>query len=213
MFKMTSPLGKILSKLLDLFLLQIYFLLTSIPVFTIGAGVTAMFSVCRRIQDEEQTAVTREYFTAFRASFAQATVAWLVIGLAAALLGISISYYYRLESMARLVPMSVAGLLLVIDTALFIYLFPLMAWFDNSLKQHFRNAAILAAHHWKITLLVALLYAFTFLLAIRIIPFLLLIAVSGCAFYANLLLRKVFVQYDSAVAEEPVCEFAEETDK
>lgn len=201
MFKTTSPFGKILSKLLDLFLLQIYFLITSVPVFTIGAGLTAMFSVCRRIQDEEQTAVTREYFTAFRASFGQATAAWLTIGCAGALLGISVGYYYSLEGTARLLPMGVACLLLVIDAALFIYLFPLMAWFGNSLKQHFRNAAVLAVYHWKTTLLVASLYAFTFLLVIRVIPFLSLIAISGCTFYANLLLRKVFAQHDSAAEE------------
>lgn len=213
MFKVASPLGKNLSKLLDLFLLQIYFLITSIPVFTIGAGLTAMFSVCRRIQNEDQTAVTREYFTAFKASFGQATVAWMAISCAGALLGISFSYYHRLETTARLFPMGLACLLLVVDAALFIYLFALMAWFDNSLKQHFRNAAVLAVYHWKTTLLVASLYAFTFLLVIRVIPFLSLIAISGCTFYASMLLRKVFAQHSNIAAEEPNCELAEYFDK
>lgn len=199
MFSTSSPLGKFLSKLLDLFLLQIYFLLTSIPVFTIGAGLTAMFTVCRRIQDEEHVSVTGQYFSAFKVSFRQSTAAWLLMGLSGALLVLSVRYYSQLESTWRVLPIGVACLLLVIDIALFIYFFPLTAWFDNSLKQHFRNAAVLAVYHWKTTLLTALLYAFVFLAAVRAVPFLLLISVSGCAFYANMLLRNVFVQHDAEV--------------
>lgn len=193
-----APLGKFLSKLLDLFLLQIFFLLTSIPVVTIGAGLTAMFTVCRKIQDEEQTSVAREYFSAFRSGFRQSTAAWLIVALAAALLANAIGYYYQLSSDMRLLPLVIAALLLVIDGGMFLYLFPLMAWFDNGLKQHFRNAATLAVYHWKTTLLVALLYAFVFLLVVPLVKPTALIALSGSALYGNMLLRKVFARYDSA---------------
>lgn len=193
-----APLGKFLSKLLDLFLLQIFFLLTSIPVVTIGAGLTAMFSVCRKIQDEEQTSVAREYFSVFRSGFRQSTAAWLIVALAAALLANAIGYYNQLSSDMRLLPLVIAALLLVIDGGMFLYLFPLMAWFDNGLKQHFRNAATLAVYHWKTTLLVALLYAFVFLLVVPLVKPTALIALSGSALYANMLLRKVFARYDSA---------------
>ena len=45
-----SPLGKILTKLLDLVVLQVLFVVTSIPVVTIGAGFSAMFAVCRKLR-------------------------------------------------------------------------------------------------------------------------------------------------------------------
>ncbi len=198
-----APLGKFLSKLLDLFVLQVLFLVTSIPVFTIGAGLTAVFSVCRRIQDEEQTSVTREYFSAFKSGFRKSTAAWLIVAVAAILLVNAIGYYNQLDSQTRLIPMGIACLLLAMDGGMFVYLFPLMAWFDNGLKQHFRNGATLALYHWKTTLLVVGLYAFVFLLVVPIVKPVALIGVSGSAFYANMLLRKVFARYDSGAATDP----------
>jgi len=195
-----SPLGKILTKLLDLLVLQLYFILTSIPVVTIGAGLTAMFSVCRKMHTDAVTSVTKTYFTEFRASFKKSTVAWLILGFAAALLAMSASYYYHMAGIFRLVPLVIACLGLVLAYIEFLYVFPLSAWFDNSLKAHFRNAPVLALLHFKTTLLTTLLYAFVFLLVVPLLPITALIAFSGSAFYASMLMGKVFAQYDPAAA-------------
>ena len=74
-----SPLGKILTKLLDLVILQLLFLVTSIPVFTIGAGLSAMFAVCRKLRQEDVVPVTKTYFREFKACFGKATAAWVIL--------------------------------------------------------------------------------------------------------------------------------------
>jgi len=199
-----SPLGKILTRLLELAVLQLYFVLTSIPVFTIGAGLTAMFSVCRKMQYDDFTSVTRVYFREFGASFGKSTAAWLILGSAGALLGISISYYYHLAGALRIVPLVIACLLLAIVYIEFLYVFPLLAWFDNSLSGHFKNAPVLAVLHLRSTLLITALYAFVFLLVVRVLPVTLLIAFSGSAFYATLLLGKVFASHDPEAAPPSV---------
>ncbi len=195
-----SPLGKILTKLLELAVLQLYFILTSIPVFTIGAGLTAMFSVCRKMQRDDFTSVTKVYFLEFKSSFGKSTAAWLILGAAGVLLGISISYYYHMAGALRIVPMVIACLLLVIVYIEFLYVFPLLAWFDNSLSGHFKNAPVLAVLHLKSTLLITALYAFVFLLMVPLLPVTLLITFSGSAFYATLLITKVFASYDPEAA-------------
>ena len=195
-----SPLGKILTKLLDLVVLQLYFVLTSIPVFTIGAGLTAMFSVCRKLQQDAVISVTKTYFVEFKASFGKSTLAWLVVAVAAALLGISVSYYYHAAGSFWILFLVLACLLLVLVFIEFLYVFPLIAWFDNSLSAHFKNAPLLAVFHLKTTLLVTALYAFVFLLVVRILPITLFIAFSGSAFYASLMFTKVFAVYDPAAA-------------
>lgn len=195
-----SPLGKILTKLLDLVVLQFYFILTSIPVVTIGAGLTAMFSVCRKLQRDSVTSVTKAYFSEFKACFGKSTRAWLIVAPAAALLGMSISYYYHASGFFWIFLLVIACLLLALVYIAFLYVFPLIAWFDNSLSAHFKNALVLAMLHLKTTLLATALYAFVFLLAVPVLPITLFIAFSGSAFYASLMFTKVFAKYDPEAA-------------
>lgn len=197
-----SPLGKVLTKLLDLVVLQLYFILTSIPVFTIGAGLTAMFSVCRKLQQDSATSITKLYFSEFKACFGKSTRAWVVVVPAASLLGISISYYYHTAGTFWILLLVIACLLLALVYIEFLYVFPLIAWFDNILSAHFKNALVLSILHLKTTLLVTALYAFVFLLAVPVLPITLFIAFSGCAFYASLMFTKVFAKYAPAVAPQ-----------
>lgn len=204
-----SPLGKILTKLLDLVVLQVLFVVTSIPVVTIGAGLSAMFAVCRKLRQEDVVPVTKTYFREFKACFGKATASWLILAPAAALLGISISYYYHAALALRIVPLVIAGVLLVLVWLAFVYVFPLIAWFDNGLRAHFRNAFVLSICHFWTTVVVTLLYAFVFLLAVPLLPIVLLIAFSGSAFYAGLCFEKVFAKYDPSAAP-PAPESGEE---
>lgn len=198
-----SVLGRILTRLLDLFILEVLFLLTSIPVITIGAGLTAMFSVCRKLQNESVSSVTKAYFAEFRESFWKSTGAWVVITVGAFLLGISINYFGRGSGLS-IVPLTVAWGLLVLVYIEFLYVFPLIAWFDNRLFSHFLNGPVLAIFQIKTTLLVTALYAFVIFLVVPILPITLLIAFSATVYYASLLFSRAFSKYNAATlpAEE-----------
>jgi len=198
-----STLGRILTGLLNLLILNILFLLTSIPVFTIGAGLSALFSTCRKMQEDMGIAVIRTYFRDFGACFRKATAAWLGIGLSAAALIFSFSYYYAQEGSLRYVFMALAGILLLLDALEFLYVFPLIGWYDNSLTEHLKNAPQLAVLHFPTTLLLTALYAAAFAVVIRVLPITFCIACSTVVYYADLLLRKVFVSHDPAAAESP----------
>ncbi len=54
-------------------------LVTSIPIITIGAALTAGHDAVRRTLSGEGTA-TRNYFKAFRSNFAKSTGYWLIFG-------------------------------------------------------------------------------------------------------------------------------------
>lgn len=196
-FHPDSLLGRVLTRLLDLFILEVLFLLTSIPVITIGAGITAMFSVCRKLQSESISSVTRAYFAEFRGSFWKSTGAWAVITVGAALLGISISYFRRGSGLS-IIPLTAAWGLLVLVYIEFLYVFPLIAWFDNRLFSHFLNGPVLAILQIKTTLLATALYAFVIFLVVPILPITLLIAFSATVYYASLLFSKAFSKYDAA---------------
>lgn len=71
-----SKFIQILSVLADTMILNILFLLCCVPVVTIGAATTALFSGCRAIVKEESC--FRAFFRSFRSDFLRSTAVWLI---------------------------------------------------------------------------------------------------------------------------------------
>lgn len=62
-----------LRNLTDAIWINILMVVTSIPIVTVGAAITAAHDANRRALQGEAGGVTRNYFTAFRANFAKST--------------------------------------------------------------------------------------------------------------------------------------------
>lgn len=145
LFSMDSPLMRFLTKIADLMVLNILFCVTSIPLFTVGASWTALYSVTLKMVRDEEGPVFRSYFQSFRQNFRQATLLWLGVLAVLTLLVLDIR---ALNDMAG---GTVPGLLRVGVEILAIlgimvlqYLFPSLARFEASLADTLKNACILA---------------------------------------------------------------------
>ena len=79
-----SKFMKTLEHVADTMLLNILFLIFCLPVFTIGAALCGLFSGCRALS--EDTTPFRCFFKGLRTSFKRATLAWLILLPALALL-------------------------------------------------------------------------------------------------------------------------------
>ena len=77
-----SPLISVLDTLGSLFTLNLLFLLFSLPVVTIGASVTAMYTVTLRMIDKREGKVFAGFWGAFKKNFKKATIIWMLILLA-----------------------------------------------------------------------------------------------------------------------------------
>ena len=58
--------------------MNIYFVLTSIPIVTIGASFTALYTVTNKMVNDDEGPVKDEYFKAFKSNFKQSTIIWLI---------------------------------------------------------------------------------------------------------------------------------------
>lgn len=194
-----APVMRFLSRVFDLALLQILFLLTSIPVFTVGAGLTAVFSVCRKLRQDSVTSVIRTYFADFKDNFKSGTAAWLIMLACISLLLWDIRYYQIRSDSALTIPLVIAYVLLVGVFVEFLYVFPLMAWFDNKLSAHFRNAPMLALRHILPTVLAGVLYGILYYIVIFpvFLPLTFFLGVSGAAYLATMILSTVFQKHGS----------------
>ena len=79
LFNFDSPLMQFLTKVADLIILNLLFLVTSVPVITIGASATALHYVALRMIHGQEGPITRDYFRSFRTNFRQATAIWLLL--------------------------------------------------------------------------------------------------------------------------------------
>ena len=146
MFSMFSPDSKfmqVLSRVTDLILLNILFLITCLPVFTIGAAASAMYTLCFRMMREEEGGIVKPYFRAFRENFKQGTAIWLILLLAVLPALFYFDRVFQMESMVRY-----AGLFFLLIAAAGLltmgYVFPWISQFENKTGQALQNALILS---------------------------------------------------------------------
>ena len=65
-FSLDSKFMQAMSRVADLIILNVIYLVTCLPVITIGAAGTAMYTVCFRLGTDREGSLVKGYFRAFR---------------------------------------------------------------------------------------------------------------------------------------------------
>ena len=81
MIKLFDPENKFwqfLNKVTDAALMSLLWLLTSLPLVTIGASTAAFYSYTLKQVSNQEGSLVKSYFSAFRAHFKRATLLWLL---------------------------------------------------------------------------------------------------------------------------------------
>ena len=203
LFRMDSPLMRFLTKIADLMVLNILFCVTSIPLITIGASWTALYSVTLKMVRDEEGSVSRSYFRSFRQNFRQATLLWLGVLVVLALLVLDIRV---LNGMAGgtapgLLRVGVE-ILALLGIMVLQYLFPSLARFEASLADTLKNACMMVLAHLPKTALmtaaavgavwITLINNTTIAIGLMVWP---LIGFALMAFGNSGILRKIFDNY------------------
>lgn len=202
LFSINSPLWEISDKLLRLLWLSILWIICSLPVITIGASTTALYSVTLKYVREEEGYLTSSFLRSFRENFRQSSLVW---GLSMALgifLFADFVVYYRGGSASTVSLTLFTVFMGVFVTFIFanIYVYPLLAYFDNTIRHTLFNSLVMAVCH-----LPASIAMLTFSLAILtagllFFPPLLFAAPGVTAYFNSRLLRNIFDRYKTIPA-------------
>ena len=141
-----------LSDAVDAIWINILMLVTSIPIITIGAALTAGHDAVRRTLSGEGTA-TRNYFKAFRSNFAKSTGYWLIFGTTGTLCVYS---WIVLQITPLLIIKFALTILWLIG---FEWVFALQARFENTVAGTLKNAFIFGISHIAMTVALVLVDA------------------------------------------------------
>ena len=122
MFSIDGKLWGFLSKMADLILVNIFFLIFCIPVVTIGASKAALFDVSRRIRRDEESSIFKNFFCSFRDNFKKVTIVWLLYVISMVIVGINV-YACMLIEMGWMttVFMMIAMMVLFVVNITFLY--------------------------------------------------------------------------------------------
>ena len=204
MFSMFSPDSKIMQiigRITDLIVLNILFLLCCLPVFTIGAAVTAMYTLCFRMLRQEEGNILKPYFRAFRENFKPATGVFLILSV---ILVPDYLYFDRFFHMNGILHYVSYFFVLIAALAVLTagFAFPWVSQFRNSASQTLKNALLLSIGNLPraiaiavITLLPVILWITNFDLFVKI-SFLWLALYFAAAAYMNAaILYPVFKPY------------------
>ncbi len=194
-FNLDSPLMQGLGKVADLMLLNILAMICCIPIFTVGASLTALHYMSLKIIRGEECYIVKGFFKSFKQNFKQATIIWLLILMALLIL---VGDFYIMQNsgiefhIVLKVIIAVIGVLIIFTPT---YVFAVLAKFDNTIVRTIKNAAIMSLLQFPKTILMIIIALVPVVIAVffpQILPIAFLFGMSGPTFLAALLYNKFF---------------------
>ncbi len=133
---------KFFNKATDLMVLNLLFLLCCLPVVTAGASISAMYAVNLRSIRYGDGYIVKNFFKAFKQSFVQATIAWILFCLCAFVLFLDYRFWMQMGDAGIAKYMQVMSLVFAfILGVVFLWLFPVIAKMKDSFWRQVKNAA------------------------------------------------------------------------
>jgi uncharacterized membrane protein YesL len=198
-FDLDSPLMAFLTKVADLMLLNLLVMLACIPIITIGPALTAMHYVLLKMVRKEEGYLFRQFFKSFKINFKLATISWLIVLVFIVILVIDLQIVN--ESGIEFASWMRIGLLAaaVLATMMGMYIFPLLARFENNLRNTFKNAlfmSIMALPKTLLMILVCVAPAVLVMFSFNAIPVVLLLGISVPGYVCAMLYNKTFKRFE-----------------
>ncbi len=143
-FNMDNPVFRTLGKLADLMMLNIVFIICCIPIVTIGASLTGLSYVTLKMAEDEDGYIVKAFFKSFRQNFKQATIIWLIMLVIGCVLGLDLFILSQASgTLANVFRIGITATVFVY-LMIMVYLFAVLARFDNPVKITMKNALIMA---------------------------------------------------------------------
>ena len=192
LFQLDGPVMRAMSDLCTLVILNLLTMLFCVPVVTAGASLAAMHYILMQMPKQEVGHVAPEFLKQFRASLKSATVPWLLLLAACGLLYADYLVFTGKGMPRALAVPAYVGFALA--AMLFVWMFPLLARFDNTVSGTYRNSLILTVSSLPRTLGMVFFWAvipFVLTQSLRLLPLAFLVGLTLPGYFSMLLYGSV----------------------
>ncbi len=197
-FSYEGKFTTVMNKIVDVVVISFLWLLFCLPIFTIGASTTALFTVIRQVVRQEKGYVFKNFWGAFKLNFKQATGVWLLL-----LLIYGVLYADRTLMLTYFLPQgSPIGMLhilftfmMIYETIWAVYIFAYISRFEQDWKHVLKNAAILSVVNLPWSALMIGMVILAALLIRYVMPALIFVLPAGFGWIFSIILERIFRKY------------------
>ena len=201
-FNKDSFAMRFLTQLGNLILVNLFFIITCIPIVTIGASIAALYRVTFSIHCKEEVTVLRTYFGTFKSSFKHSTIIWIPASLALSFFIYEIYLlFFVLDPQYAMFQIPVWIMIFLLLSVL-IYSFPMIGLYEQPLKQTIKNSLILSITNLPVTISTIVVKGGILFLCLAIPKvgviigsFYILMGFALSAFISAFFLKRIFEKY------------------
>lgn len=204
-FNYDNKFTQVVNKIVNICFISVLWLIWCVPIVTAGASTTAMYYTVNKVLRHNRSYVFKEFWGAFKSNFKQATIIWLILLVIGIIMGtdaaIMKAFYEAGSELGKFYV--VFYVMLAFEIVYGTYIFANIARFENTTKEIFKNAGLMAVAHLPWSFLILVLLLLTLLLDL-ILPFLILVLPAIYMWMCNLILERIFRKYmsEDALKEE-----------
>lgn len=142
----------------DIIIVNILFILCSIPIVTMGASMSAMyFTLLKKQRTGENGGVVKLFFKGFKDNFKQSTISWLLFLLISFIFTLDFNLFGKGGPQENKLMYYTSVVLMILTCFIAIYLFPVISAFKNTLKNLLLQSIYLAAKNFIFTIVIMVL--------------------------------------------------------
>lgn len=202
-FPMDGKFFTFITKLSDLLLLNVLFIITCLPILTIGVSLTALYQTTLQLADNTDSYILRNYFSNWKQNLKQGILIWIpsFIMLILCIFNLSVLPHMP-QNLYRTTCLCLQFVLLFFLYGIFLYAFSLPKVYRSSCLNTLRNALFMTFKHLPVTCLCLCISVIPYALIIFlpkitgwILSFFIVIGSSGTAYIHSYILQKVFKKY------------------
>lgn len=205
LFDHDSGIMRFLGRVTDLAILNVVALIFCLPIFTIGASLTATHYVAIRMKRGTEGYVIPNFWKSFKENLKQSTGIWFILSILTAMSSFGVFVMMQTGGTFNSI---VSGILLVgllgcIFTTMWAY--PLQSKFVNPVKGTLRNALFFGVRYIFRTLymvMMNLLPVVVLLLGWRTFPFVFLFGISLPVYFSTFVYNKIFEDLEEQILEK-----------
>ena len=153
-----------LEKIFDLMLLHLLWVVSSIPIISIGASTTALMSLSMKEVRGEGGYIFKNYIKEFRSNFKKSSAIWIIYSFVIAWFVFFINLSLRLGTdFSKILALIEMSLMFMVIGSLQ-YVFAVEARFENSIFATIKNSVYLSLRHFPYTVVMIAVIAFPVLI-------------------------------------------------
>ncbi len=128
----------------DIFMINVMFVLCSLPIVTIGASLCALYAMCIKLVNREDGSISRGFLEEFKKNFKQGTIAWMITLFAFAAIWGELFYIVNFGGIMSKIYTVVVVLEIIALALVLPFLYPLLSRYENTMWNTIRNAFLLS---------------------------------------------------------------------